>query len=172
MLIFHIALESDWRKAQRDGAYTTSTLGRSLEEEGFIHASRAEQVKAVSDRTFRGVRKPLVRLDIDTDKLEPKWREDPVEGGDSYPHIYGPLNLDAVTAVRPWHRSGREKQFVEVFLSEALFRIALAIVAMLLAFLGSYVGRSYDAEWGSIIGAVAGLVVGGTLYWLIMTRRP
>ncbi|HYU85710.1 MAG TPA: DUF952 domain-containing protein, partial [Kribbellaceae bacterium] len=166
-----IALESDWRKAQRDGAYTTSTLGRSLEEEGFIHASRAEQVKGVNDRTFRGVRKPLVRLDIDTDKLEPKWREDPVEGGDSYPHIYGPLNLDAVTAVRPWHRSGREKQFVEVFLSEALFRISLAILVMLLAFLGSYVGRSYDSEWGPFVGAVIGLVVGGALFALTMSKR-
>ena len=116
MRIFHIALESDWRTAQRTGEYTTSTLGRTLAEEGFIHASREDQVKGVHDAFYSEVRKPLVRLDIDTDRLRSEWREDPV-GDDAYPHIYGPLNVDAVVAANPWHRSGREKAFLEIFLT-------------------------------------------------------
>ena len=37
MQIFHIASASDWTAAQRSGTYTTSTRGRTLEQEGFIH---------------------------------------------------------------------------------------------------------------------------------------
>ena len=77
MRIFHIALESDWRTAQRSGEYTTSTLGRTLAEEGFIHASREDQVKGVHDAFYSEVRKPLVRLDIDTDRLDPSGARTP-----------------------------------------------------------------------------------------------
>ncbi len=170
MRIFHIALESDWRAAQRTGEYTTSTLGRTLAEEGFIHASREDQVKGVHDAFYSKVRKPLVRLDIDTDRLRSEWREDPV-GDDSYPHIYGPLNVDAVIAASPWHRSGRKKAFLEIFLNEAMIRIGLAILAMLLALLGASVGRSFDAEWGPFLGALFGLGLGITLYVIALRRR-
>ena len=40
-LIYHIATTADWDRAGRDGEYTTSTRGRTLAEEGFIHASTA-----------------------------------------------------------------------------------------------------------------------------------
>ena len=100
-VIHHIALQSDWDQARLTGAYTTSTLGRTLEDEGFIHASRLEQVKQVSDAFYSTVRDPLVLLDIDTDRLSSPWREDQV-GDDTFPHIYGPLNPDAVVAERPW----------------------------------------------------------------------
>ena len=45
--VFHIATAADWASAQRSGSYTTSTRGRTLEQEGFIHCSRREQVAAV-----------------------------------------------------------------------------------------------------------------------------
>lgn len=170
MQVFHIALEAEWRAAQRTGEYRTSTLGRSLGEEGFIHASRAVQVKRVSDTYYAKVRKPLVRLDIDTDKLTSAWREDPV-GADTYPHIYGPLNVEAVTAARQWHRSGREKTFLEVYLGEAMPRMLLAIAAMLLAFLGSAIGRSVDAESGALPGALVGLGAGVLLVVLVLRNR-
>jgi uncharacterized protein (DUF952 family) len=168
--IFHIALESDWREARRTGEYTTSTLGRSLAEEGFIHASREDQVKRVHDAFYSKVRRPLVLFDIDTDKLKPQWREDPV-GDDTYPHIYGPLNIDAVTAARPWHRSGRPKALLEVYLNEAMLRILLAIVTMCLAFVGASVGRSYGDDWGAFVGALVGLAVGIVLFGLTLRRR-
>ena len=49
--IFHIATVADWEAAQRSGSYTTSTLGRTLVEEGFIHASRADQWQGVRQRS-------------------------------------------------------------------------------------------------------------------------
>ena len=77
------------------GAYTTSTRGRTLEQEGFLHASRADQVEGVRSRYYADVEEPLVLLTIDTDRLSSPWQVDEV-GDDSYPHIYGPLNPDAV----------------------------------------------------------------------------
>ena len=45
--IFHIATAVEWEAATRSGSYTTSTLGRTLAEEGFIHASHEDQWRQV-----------------------------------------------------------------------------------------------------------------------------
>ena len=100
MQIFHIASVAEWDDAKATGAYTTSTRGRTLEQEGFLHASRADQVEGVRSRYYADVEEPLVLLTIDTDRLTSPWQVDEV-GDDSYPHIYGPLNPDAVVDTRP-----------------------------------------------------------------------
>jgi uncharacterized protein (DUF952 family) len=98
--IFHLALVSDWEAALVAGEYTISSLGVSLEQEGFIHASRADQWEGVKQRYYGGVTDPLVLLVIDPARLTSPLRVEPV-GDDEYPHIYGPLNLDAVVEIRP-----------------------------------------------------------------------
>jgi uncharacterized protein (DUF952 family) len=98
--IFHIATRADWEAAQRDGAYTTSTRGRTLAEEGFIHAARTEQVQPVFDRYYADAGEPLVLLVIDPDRLGAEVRVEPV-GDDTYPHVYGPIEPAAVVEVRP-----------------------------------------------------------------------
>jgi len=100
MEIFHIATENDWAGAQQSGAYATSTRGRTLEDEGFLHAARRDQVAGVFDRYYADADEPLVLLTIDTDRLDVPWREDAV-GDDTFPHIYGPLAPAAVTDTRP-----------------------------------------------------------------------
>ena len=99
MHIFHIATVAEWTEATARGAYTTSTRGRTLEQEGFLHASRPDQVEGVRSRYYADVEEPLLLLTIDTDLLTAPWRQDPV-GDDTYPHIYGPLNPDAVVEIR------------------------------------------------------------------------
>ena len=98
--IFHIATASDWAEALASGVYATSTRGRTLEQEGFLHAARREQVPEVLNRYFLDAGEPLVLLTIDTDRLEVPWREDRV-GSETFPHIYGALAPDAVTRVLP-----------------------------------------------------------------------
>lgn len=99
--IFHLALARDWEAARSAGEYAVSTLGRSLAEEGFIHASRADQWRGVRDRFSSAVSEPLVLLVIDASRLSAEVREEAVPGLDeSFPHIYGPINLDAVVGVR------------------------------------------------------------------------
>jgi uncharacterized protein (DUF952 family) len=100
MRIFHIATRTDWQTALRSGSYTTSTRGRSLEQEGFIHAAHLSQVPAVHERYYADVTEPLVVLEIDTDLLDVPWQEDEV-GEETFPHVYGPLRTSAVVDVRP-----------------------------------------------------------------------
>ena len=102
--IFHLATRADWDEAVRTGTYATSTVGRTLAEEGFIHASRREQVDGVFDRYYRPLGQPLVLLTIDPAGLtEADVRVERV-GDDTYPHVYGPINTDAVVDVVPFER--------------------------------------------------------------------
>jgi uncharacterized protein (DUF952 family) len=99
--IYHIATRSDWEQARRDGVYTTSTAGRTLAQEGFIHASQAAQVAGVANAFYRDSPEDLVLLVIDTGRVRAEIRYEDVPGaGAPFPHIYGPLNTDAVLAVR------------------------------------------------------------------------
>jgi uncharacterized protein (DUF952 family) len=100
MRIFHIATLADWKQAQETGSYTTSTYGRTLEEEGFIHAARDFQVPLVRDRFYADVAEPLVVLEVETDLLDAEVRDEQV-GDEVYPHVYGPIPTSAVVAWRP-----------------------------------------------------------------------
>jgi uncharacterized protein (DUF952 family) len=100
--IYHIARAADWERAQADGAYTTSSVGKTLAEEGFIHASQASQVTRTANKFYRDVPGDLVVLVIDTGRLRSVLRYEDVPGSDlPFPHIYGPLNADAVIAAWP-----------------------------------------------------------------------
>ena len=97
--IFHIAEAGGWADAQANGLYRRSTLGRTVEDEGFIHCSYRDQIAAVAN-TFYAGRKDLLLLVIDPARVASDIREEAVDGSERFPHIYGPLNLDAVTEVR------------------------------------------------------------------------
>jgi uncharacterized protein (DUF952 family) len=93
--ILHIARKTDWEQARAEGSYRADTLA----SEGFIHCSTPEQVIPVANHLFRG-QPDLVLLVIDRDKVRAPIRDENLEGGTTlYPHIYGPLNLDAVRSV-------------------------------------------------------------------------
>jgi uncharacterized protein (DUF952 family) len=109
-VIFHIAEASDWAAAQAAGSYRISTRGRTLAEEGFIHAARREQVLDVAERWYAGAG-PLLVLSIDPDRLSSPVREDEVAPGVVYPHVYGPIDLAAVVGVAPLER-GPDGAFV------------------------------------------------------------
>jgi glutathione S-transferase len=98
--IYHIATRADWEQAQAAGEYTRSSVDKTLAEEGFIHASTAQQVAPVANMFYHG-RPDLVLLVLDTGRVRPQIRFEPVPGWDDpFPHIYGPLNTDAVAATR------------------------------------------------------------------------
>ena len=103
--VFHVALAADWEAAQKAGDYRVSSLGRTLAEEGFLHASFAHQWPGVLSAYYADVQDPLVLLEIDPDLLDvPLVVEAPAgaePGADEFPHVYGPLPVEAVVAVRP-----------------------------------------------------------------------
>ena len=97
-MILHITARDDWQAAQAKGDYRLETL----ETEGFIHCSTPEQVLGPANGFYRG-RSDLLLLVIDPARLEAKLvYEDSYESGIIFPHIYGPLNLDAVVNVLPF----------------------------------------------------------------------
>jgi uncharacterized protein (DUF952 family) len=104
--IFHIAFPDQWDAAVEAGCYRWSTRGKSLDDGAtFIHASRPEQVAMVANFAYDDVDVPLYLLVIDTARLVSALCDEDLDGtGMSFPHIYGPLNLDAVVDVRPYHR--------------------------------------------------------------------
>ena len=102
-MIFHITSRADWEAAQQRGDYRAE----SLETEGFIHCSTSSQVLPVAENFYKG-QSGLILLGIESSLLSSdlKW-EAPSGGtpppgvpiGDPFPHIYGPINLNAVTNV-------------------------------------------------------------------------
>jgi glutathione S-transferase len=109
-VIFHIAEVSDWQAAQVSGDYRVSTRGRTLTHEGFIHAARREQVLGVAE-AFYADAGPLLLLSIDPTRLSSPVRDDEVAPGIVFPHIYGPIELEAVVALAPLER-GTDGRFV------------------------------------------------------------
>ena len=91
-LIYHITTSEAWTKAKEAGSYATP----SLKDEGFIHCSELSQVEDIKSRFYVGIQ-DLVLLTIDTEKLTSQlifeWSPS-VQG--TFPHIYGPINPDAV----------------------------------------------------------------------------
>jgi glutathione S-transferase len=100
MRIFHLATADDWAQAQESGTYTTSTRGVSLEQEGYIHASREDQWRDVHRRYYADATEPLVLLEVETDLLTSRVVEErpAPEATDTFPHVYGPIDPAAVVA--------------------------------------------------------------------------
>jgi uncharacterized protein (DUF952 family) len=73
---------------------------------GFVHCAFEEQVARAANVFFRGAAK-LVVLRIAIERLNAEVRYEDLEGGhELFPHVYGPLNLDAVVGIMPLPPSG------------------------------------------------------------------
>jgi uncharacterized protein (DUF952 family) len=94
-IIYHVTTQAAWNEALQQNKYEAA----SLETELFIHCSEEHQVAGVLQRYFSG-QTDLVKLVIDTDKLtHPLVMEWSDSASDTFPHIYGPINIDAVQDV-------------------------------------------------------------------------
>jgi uncharacterized protein (DUF952 family) len=108
-LILHITSRVEWQAAQARGDYRAP----SLETDGFIHLSTVKQVLHVANAFYRGqsglvllvVDETRVSLSVVEGQSRVKWEAPagaPASGisqDDKFPHVYGPLNLDAVVDV-------------------------------------------------------------------------
>lgn len=94
-IILHITPWKAWQKAEKAGLYTTG----SLAEEGFIHCSLASQVVDVANALYRECPDLCLLAIVEEQLTAPVIYEDCYKSGQVFPHIYGPLNLDAVVDV-------------------------------------------------------------------------
>ncbi|MBU7581732.1 MAG: DUF952 domain-containing protein [Nostoc sp. TH1S01] len=92
--LLHITQRLQWEQAQAQNIY----VAESLANEGFIHCSKVAQIIPVANRFFYN-QQELVILLIDTQKVKAEIRYEAAETGEIFPHIYGSLNIDAVTQV-------------------------------------------------------------------------
>jgi uncharacterized protein (DUF952 family) len=101
-MIYHITTERGWQIAREMGEYRAE----SLRSQGFIHCSTREQIPKVAGAFYKDTPN-LVVLGIDVEKLSsPLQWEVPVplgavEDEDVFPHVYGPIDLDAVVSIAP-----------------------------------------------------------------------
>jgi uncharacterized protein (DUF952 family) len=96
--IYHLVPPSTWR-TQVDVPYEAS----SLASEGFIHCSKADQVERVAN-LFYAAEPELLVLVIDTDRLTSVLRDEDIGTGERFPHVYGPINREAIRTVERLER--------------------------------------------------------------------
>ena len=93
--VYHVTTKKEWNQAVQQGFYEAP----SLKSEGFIHCSEAQQVAGVLQRYYSG-QTNLLKLAINTDKLTSRLQYDLAPSiNELFPHVYGPINVDAVIAV-------------------------------------------------------------------------
>jgi len=94
-LIYKIATREAWDEARALTRYEGSADDA---RDGFIHLSTAPQLGATLAKHFAG-QEGLVLLAVDADALGDSLKWEPSRGGELFPHLYGPLTLDAVTGM-------------------------------------------------------------------------
>lgn len=105
--IFHLTEPDRWAESLAAGVHTGSSRGLELADEGFIHCSTAAQWPGVVERFYGDVAEPLL-LHIDPALLTaPVVFEQLGDAPEPFPHVYGPVNLTAVTRVEQLPRRGR-----------------------------------------------------------------
>jgi uncharacterized protein (DUF952 family) len=95
--IYKICPRALWEAARAQGVFRGAPVDAA---DGFIHFSTAAQAQETARRHFAG-QDDLLLAAIDAEKLGEALRFEPSRGGDLFPHLYGPLPLDAVRWVKP-----------------------------------------------------------------------
>jgi uncharacterized protein (DUF952 family) len=94
-MIYKICPASAWREAERQGVFRGSPVDIS---DGYIHFSTASQVAETARKHFFG-QTGLFLIAVDADGLGDALRWEPSRNDELFPHLYGELDLGAVTGV-------------------------------------------------------------------------
>lgn len=99
--IVHVLPRADWETFQDRGEYRP----QSLDEQGFVHCSKLGQVVVVADYNHAEDDELVLAL-LNEDRLDApvRYETDGETGESAFPHVYGPLTLDAVVETFPFER--------------------------------------------------------------------
>jgi uncharacterized protein (DUF952 family) len=93
---YHLTPRDVWAAQAARDFYTPEPF----EREGFIHCTDGESnVIDVGNRYYTADSREFVCLVIDVDRVRAQFKYE--DKARIYPHLYGPLNTNAVTRVRP-----------------------------------------------------------------------
>lgn len=105
-IAYHLTPIDVWERQKTSGSYSPE----AFEQDGFIHATNGlERMRWVANEFYTSDIRPQTVLVLDVSKLTSPMRYD--DEGRLFPHIYGPLNVDAVIVELPVHR-GDEGAYV------------------------------------------------------------
>ncbi len=99
---YKVLLAEEMAALERDGRFEGSAVDLA---DGFIHLSTADQLTETVDKHYAG-RDDLHVVAVDLDAHGGKIRFEPSRGGALFPHLYGPMLLEAVVAYGPLQRDG------------------------------------------------------------------
>jgi uncharacterized protein (DUF952 family) len=105
-MIYHIVIESDFRAQFKGPVY----FPEGLHNDGFVHCAIEPSVIPVANDYYAGAAGRVLLLEIDPVRLASETRYEaaaPAPGGGSshlasasqFPHVYGPINREAITGV-------------------------------------------------------------------------
>ena len=95
-ITYHLTPATYYDNFRNDDPYTSETF----DAEGFIHCTDGvADLLLVANRYYRNDPRDYVALLIERARVEPEIRYE--DEARIYPHIYGPLNRDAISAVFP-----------------------------------------------------------------------
>ena len=95
--IYKICARALWGEAEKAGVFEGAPVDIA---DGFIHFSTASQAAETAARHFAG-QDDLLLIAVDPVPLGDALKFEPSRGGDLFPHLYGPLDLDTVLWARP-----------------------------------------------------------------------
>jgi uncharacterized protein (DUF952 family) len=89
--IVHALSPADWAAFERTGEHRPP----SLADEGFVHCSKPGQIVVVADAVHAD--EELILVVLDESRLDAPVRYETDDAtGSAFPHVYGPLPLEAV----------------------------------------------------------------------------
>ena len=94
--IYKICERALWRTAQADGQFRGSAVDA---RDGFIHFSTAGQLAETAAKHFAR-QSDLMLIAVDAAPLGGQLKWERARGGELFPHLYGPLPLNAVRWAR------------------------------------------------------------------------
>ncbi len=90
-MIYHIITKQDWLQ----NLQLPALLHDSLDSEGFIHCCFAEQIDFIIATYFKQEKEVFI-IGIQVSKLDYEVKVEPSSNGQSFPHVYGPINRSAI----------------------------------------------------------------------------
>jgi uncharacterized protein (DUF952 family) len=107
-MIYKIVRAAEWASACEAGVFGGSA---DDERDGFIHMSRAAQLRTTLERHFAG-EDGLLLITLDAGGLGPALKWETSRGGESFPHLYGSFKLTLAHSVVPIHRDNDGRPIV------------------------------------------------------------
>ena len=99
-IVYKVVRIAEWDRAREAAVYKGSA---DDERDGFIHLSRAAQLRTTLEKHFIG-EDGLLLVSLDAAAFGPELKWEPSRGGENFPHLYGPLKLTLAQSVVPIHR--------------------------------------------------------------------